>query len=91
MWEIPETGSPEFNYSGVLSTDGGLVFYGETGGSFAAADAKTGRTLWYFETHQTLKGSPLTYLANGRQYVAIAAGSNILSFALPAGDKVGSH
>ena len=51
---------------------------------FAAVDAKNGRTLWHFETHQALYGSPMTYAVNGRQYVAVAAGSQILSFALPA-------
>jgi alcohol dehydrogenase (cytochrome c) len=84
VWEIPQVGPPEANYSGVLSTAGGLVFYGETGGGFAAVDAKTGRTLWHFDTNQSWKASPMTYLMNGRQYVAIASGGNILSFAIPA-------
>jgi PQQ-dependent dehydrogenase (methanol/ethanol family) len=82
VWEIPQVGPPEFNYSGVLSTSGNLLFYGETGGSFAALDAKTGKNLWHVETGQQWKASPMTYMVNGRQYVAIAAGSNILSFAL---------
>ena len=81
-WEIPQVGPPESNYSGVLSTAGGLVFYGETGGSFAAVDAKTGRALWHFNTGQEWRASPMTYLVNGRQHVAIAAGGNILSFSL---------
>ena len=75
-------GAPESNYSGVLSTAGGLVFYGETGGGFAAVDAKAGRTLWHFETNQAWKASPMTYMISGRQYIAIAAGGNIFSFAL---------
>ena len=54
-WEIPQVGPPESNYSGVLSTDGGLVFYGETGGGFAAVDAKTGKTLWHFETNEAVE------------------------------------
>ena len=82
-WEIPQVGAPESNYSGVLSTAGGLVFYGETGGSFAAVDAKTGNTLWHFDTGRQWKASPITYAVNGKQYVAIAAGGNILAFALP--------
>ena len=75
VWEIPQVGPPESNYSGVLSTAGGLVFYGETGGGFAAVDAKTGKTLWHFETNEPWKASPMTYMMNGRQYVAIASGS----------------
>jgi PQQ-dependent dehydrogenase (methanol/ethanol family) len=82
-WEIPMTGNPEKNYSGVLSTAGGLVFFGESSGGVAAVDAASGKYLWHFETNQILKGSPMTYQAGGRQYIAIAAGTNILSFALP--------
>jgi PQQ-dependent dehydrogenase (methanol/ethanol family) len=83
VWEVSQVGPPESNYSGVLSTAGGLVFYGETGGTFAAVDAATGKTLWHFNTGQEWRASPMTYLVNGRQHVAIAAGGNILSFALP--------
>jgi PQQ-dependent dehydrogenase (methanol/ethanol family) len=82
-WEVPLTGPPERNYSGVLSTAGGLVFFGETTGGFAAVDASTGRYCWHFEANQPWKGSPMTYSVAGRQYIAIASGSNILSFALP--------
>jgi len=59
------------------------VFYGETGGGFAAVDAKNGKTLWHFEANQIWKGSPMTYAVKGKQYVAIASGGNILSFSLP--------
>ncbi len=82
VWEIPHQGPQEANYSGVLSTAGGLVFYGETGGGFAAVDAKTGKTLWMFHGNQAWRGCPMTYMLNGRQYIAVASGSNILSFAL---------
>jgi PQQ-dependent dehydrogenase (methanol/ethanol family) len=82
VWEVAQVGAPEGNYSGVLSTAGGLVFYGETGGSFAAVDARTGKTLWHFDTGQEWRASPMTYLVNGRQHIAIASGGNILSFAL---------
>jgi PQQ-dependent dehydrogenase (methanol/ethanol family) len=81
-WEV-EQKVPTPNYGGALSTAGGLVFYSESSGGFAAVDAKTGRTLWHFETSQEPKASPMTYTANGRQYVAISSGSNVLAFALP--------
>jgi PQQ-dependent dehydrogenase (methanol/ethanol family) len=81
-WELPLMGHPERNYSGVLSTAGGLLFFGETSGGFAAVDAKDGHYLWHFEADQPWKASPMTYLVNGRQYIAIASGPNILSFAL---------
>jgi PQQ-dependent dehydrogenase (methanol/ethanol family) len=82
LWEIPQTGSSN-NYAGTLSTAGGVVFYGASSGEFAAVDAKTGRALWHFETQEGWHASPMTYMVDGRQYVAIAAGANILSFALP--------
>jgi alcohol dehydrogenase (cytochrome c) len=84
-WEIPQIGPQEANYSGVLTTAGGLLFYGETGGRFAAVDAKMGKTLFTFKATEPWKASPMTYMVNGRQYVAIASGGNILSFAL--GDR----
>ena len=81
-WELPLIGPVEANYSGVLSTAGGLVFFGETSGGFAAVDATTGEYLWHFEANQPWKASPMTYTAAGGQYVAIASGANILSFSL---------
>jgi PQQ-dependent dehydrogenase (methanol/ethanol family) len=82
VWEVSQVGPPETNYSGVLSTAGGVVFYGETGGAFAAVNAKDGSALWHFNTGQQWKASPITYSAAGVQYVAIAAGGNILAFAV---------
>jgi PQQ-dependent dehydrogenase (methanol/ethanol family) len=87
VWEIPQVGPVEKNYSGVLATAGDLVFYGETSGGFAAVDAKSGKTLWHFEAGNIWKGSPMTYMVGGRQYIAVAAGSNIVSFALPDAEK----
>ena len=81
-WQYPQIG-PGNSWGGVLSTAGGLVFFGEDSGSFAAAEAKSGKLLWYFHTNEVWKASPMTYLAGGRQYVAVAAGSNILAFGLP--------
>jgi len=83
VWEIPLIGPIETNYSGVLATAGGLVFLGETSGGFAAVDAQTGKFLWHFEANYAWHASPMTYTVGGRQYVAVASGANILSFALP--------
>jgi alcohol dehydrogenase (cytochrome c) len=47
-----------------------------------AADAKTGKPLWSFQTNQTWKASPMTYLFDGKQYVGVAAGSNIIAFGI---------
>ena len=81
-WEIPQVGNSN-NYGGTLATAGGLVFYGQATGEFAAVDAKSGTHLWHFETQEHWKSSPITYVVNGKQYIATASGPNILAFALP--------
>jgi alcohol dehydrogenase (cytochrome c) len=82
-WQIALPGPAQSNYAGVLLTSGGLLFFGESSGGFAAVDARTGKYLWHFETNHAMKASPMTYAIDGRQYIAIASGSNVLSFALP--------
>jgi alcohol dehydrogenase (cytochrome c) len=82
VWELPQTGSAE-SWGGVLSTAGGVVMYGADDGSFAAADAKTGKPLWSFPTSQEPHNSPMTYQFDHKQYIVTAMGSNILAFGLP--------
>jgi PQQ-dependent dehydrogenase (methanol/ethanol family) len=82
VWEKPLVGSHEANYGGVLSTAGNLVFHGETAGGFAAVDARTGKTLWSFPTNDSWRASPMTYTVDGKQYVAVAAGTNVIAFTL---------
>jgi alcohol dehydrogenase (cytochrome c) len=81
-WELVQTG-PGDTFGGVLSTAGGVVFYGADDGSFAAADAKTGKPLWGFQTNETPHASPMTYMFDHQQYVAVAMGPNIIAFGLP--------
>jgi alcohol dehydrogenase (cytochrome c) len=82
VWEVPQIG-PANSWGGVLSTDGGVLFYGEDSGAFAAVDAKTGKPLWHFHTSQIWKASPMTYVAGGKQFIGVASGGTILSFGLP--------
>jgi alcohol dehydrogenase (cytochrome c) len=58
------------------------VFVAEEGGSLLALDARDGALLWSFDANASWKASPMTYGFDGRQHVAIAAGTTILSFAL---------
>ena len=69
--------------SGLMSTAGGLVFYGDCSGAFVAADAKTGKLLWHFNTGLGWKAGPMTYAIDGKQYIGVAAGSTIMVFGLP--------
>ena len=85
VWEKPLSGSQEANYTGLLATAGGLLFHGETSGAFAAVDARTGETLWSFDANDNWRATPMTYSIAGTQYVAVAAGTNVLAFALNGG------
>jgi alcohol dehydrogenase (cytochrome c) len=67
---------------GTMTTAGGLVFFGDDTESFEAVDAQTGKPLWHFNTGQTITASPMSYAIHSKQYVAIAAGSDVFSFAL---------
>jgi alcohol dehydrogenase (cytochrome c) len=82
-WDVPQFGGQTTASAGVLSTASKLVFFGENSGSFLAADAETGKTLWQFPTNQVWKASPMTYVFDNHQYVAIAAGQSIVAFGLP--------
>ncbi len=82
-WEVPQPGPARAKtWSGVLATAGGLIFYGQPNGGFAAVDQRDGKTLWQFPTNARMKAGPITFLRGGRQYVAVAAGPNILCFGL---------
>lgn len=84
VWEVAQPGPARAKtWSGVMATAGGLVFYGQPNGGFSAVDQRTGKPLWTFPTNVRMKASPVTYQYKGRQYVAVAAGPNILCFGLP--------
>ena len=81
-WKYPQTGRGHSS-GGTMTTAGGLLFFGDDAGSLEAVDAQTGKPLWHFNTGQNMSASPMSYAVAGKQYVAIAAGSNVFSFALP--------
>jgi alcohol dehydrogenase (cytochrome c) len=60
-----------------------LVFFGDDTESLEAVEARTGRALWHFNTGQTMHASPMTFMVDGVQYVAIAAGTDVFAFSLP--------
>ncbi|MBL8174226.1 MAG: PQQ-binding-like beta-propeller repeat protein [Bryobacterales bacterium] len=83
-WEVAQTGPIDGKrVAGILGTAGGLLFYGDPSGYFLAADERDGKTLWRVPLNATIKTSPMTYSIDGQQYVTLAAGSSILTFALP--------
>ncbi|MBZ5681445.1 MAG: PQQ-dependent dehydrogenase, methanol/ethanol family [Acidobacteriia bacterium] len=81
-WKYPQLGRGR-SAAGTMTTAGGVVFFGDSTESFEAVDAGTGKPLWHFNVGQGMTASPMSYAVAGEQYVAIAAGSDIFSFALP--------
>jgi alcohol dehydrogenase (cytochrome c) len=58
----------------MLATAGGVVFGGDWNRYVYAYDAQSGKTLWQTRLTTSAQGFPITYLAKGRQYVAVPAG-----------------
>jgi alcohol dehydrogenase (cytochrome c) len=81
VWRYPQVGSGH-SWGGTMTTAGNLVFFGNDTEEFEAVNAQTGQSLWHFNTGQSMHASPMSYSVNGKQYVAIAAGSDLFSFAL---------
>ena len=94
-WQIPfgtmegvpagmKTGAPNLG-GGPLTTAGGLIFIGAARDSmFRAFETKTGKELWSVKTEYVAHANPITYVGkDGKQYVAIAAGTTFLAYRLP--------
>jgi alcohol dehydrogenase (cytochrome c) len=82
MWRYPQVGRGN-SWGGTLTTAGNLVFFGNDTGALEAVEARTGRSLWQFNTGQSFRASPMSYAVDGAQYIAVAAGSDVVSFSLP--------
>jgi alcohol dehydrogenase (cytochrome c) len=78
-WEFRVPTPP---WCGLLSTAGGLVFSGTMEGMFFAVDAENGKPLWRFQTGGEIWSNPISYEYQGRQHIAIAAGSALVVFGL---------
>jgi quinoprotein glucose dehydrogenase len=59
--------------NGMVVTKGGLVFQAGGDGKFRAYDADTGQVLWFGTFTGNAPGVPVSYEANGRQYVVVTA------------------
>ena len=63
----------------LVATGGGLLFGGDSNGHFRAFDQETGKILWDVNLGSPVSGFPITYLANGKQYVAVCVGNALQS------------
>ena len=85
----PRTGEQRWRFeltdvttSGILTTASNLLFTGSREGHFHALDARTGELLWKASLGGQMANGPMTYVVDGRQYVAVAAGNALSVFAL---------
>jgi len=78
-WEFKLKSPP---WAGLLSTAGGVVFGGSSEGFFFALDAGSGKPLWRFPTGGAIFANPISFLSDGKQHIAIAAGHALFVFAL---------
>lgn len=85
----PKTGEKKWSFdladvtdSGILTTASDVLFTGSREGYFFALDARTGKLLWKNMLGGQVAMGPMSYRVNGRQYVAVAAGNALFSFAL---------
>ncbi len=68
--------TPQPLIGGVLATAGNVVFNGEANGWFRAFDATNGKELWKYNAGAGVNAPAVSYMVNGKQYVAVAAGGN---------------
>jgi alcohol dehydrogenase (cytochrome c) len=80
-YNAPSGVDPENGRSGLLSTEGGLVF-GASGGVLFALDADTGREVWSRWLGGKTKSPPISFTVDGRQVVLVAAGRALFEFGL---------
>ena len=73
----------DVTYAGVLSTASDLVFSGGREGYFYALNARTGELLWKtFSLGGQVNSAPMSYMVDGKQYIAVAAGGSLFAFRL---------
>ena len=67
---LPAIGSKRYG-AGLLSTASRPLFAGDDQGEFTALDARSGESLWHFNTGQQITASPVAYSWRGEDYIAI--------------------
>jgi alcohol dehydrogenase (cytochrome c) len=72
----------DITWAGVLTTASDLLFSGGREGYFFALNARTGELLWKAALGGQVNSGPMSYSVNGKQYVAVCAGTALFTFAL---------
>ena len=60
--------------AGIIVSAGGVLFSGDMNNDFFALDARTGKTLYTFNTGGSVGGGVISYELNGKQFVACTSG-----------------
>jgi alcohol dehydrogenase (cytochrome c) len=68
--------------AGVLTTDSGLLFTGDSVRNAMALRTSDGATLWHAAMGH-VGNSPITYELSGREYVIFASDGSLFAWALP--------
>jgi len=69
---------PYGDHSGVLATAGGIVVTALLDGTIVAFDDQTLEELWKINVGSGFVAPPMTYMVDGKQYIAIASGIGIV-------------
>jgi alcohol dehydrogenase (cytochrome c) len=88
-WDYMQVRSNHYG-PGIVTSAGGVVFAPEQFGQISMLDAKTGRSLWHFNTGDLITAGPVTYSVDGHQFFAVSSATNIFAFALPDNASPGS-
>jgi alcohol dehydrogenase (cytochrome c) len=86
----PLTGEIRWNFklktgswaAGVLGTAGGVVFAASDDGYLIALEARSGKTLWHYQTGARIQSSPIAYSVDGQQRIAISSSFSLITFGL---------
>ena len=68
--------------AGVLTTDSGLTFTGDSAGNVLALRTSDGKTLWHSRIGH-VANSPITYELDEKQYVLVGSGGTLYAWTLP--------
>jgi alcohol dehydrogenase (cytochrome c) len=77
--------------AGVLTTDAGLTFTGDSTGNILALETSNGKTLWHAGTGAPIQTSPITYELDGRQYIVTGSGGVMFAWVLPRAAHTAQH
>ena len=85
----PKTGERKWAFTmtdvtdaGILTTASDLLFTGGREGYFQAIDARSGQLIWKASLGAQIVSAPVSYMVDGKQYVSVISGNNLVAFAL---------